>query len=625
MANLLSTGVSGLNAAQVALNTIGNNITNVNTPGYSRQSVLQSENISAPGGRYTIGSGVNVDSVQRAYSDFLTSAVWNSNSGMQGATTYNSLASTLNSTLSASGNLQTALDSFYGAFSTVANTPGVASSRQSLLGSATAAVSVFNTLGQQLSAQQSQVNGQISGTVNSINSTASSIAALNAKISQAGNNPPNDLLDQRDAMIQTLSGYVGVSAVSESNGSISVYASNGQALVSGDKSYALSTGGTTYDPTRTDVFDATGTDVSTKLSGGSLGALLNYRSNVLDSVQNQLGQSAVALASSVNAQQAKGMDLNGKQGAAIFNMPSPTVQPSSANKGAGSVSASITDVSQLTSSDYVMSYDGSQWNLQTTSGQAVPLTTNADGTLSAAGLTFSVPATAQAGDSFQILPTRQASTSLAVTMTDPNGIAAAALLTSTPAAANTGTGKIGSVTVQDAANPALTNNATLSFPSASTYQVTDSSGNVLASGSYAVGQAISANGWSVTPSGTPAANDSFTIGLNSNGLKDTSNALSLAALSNAGVLNGGSQSVIASYGQLTTNIGTVGSQAQTNLTTQTALYNQAVSSQQSVSGVNLDEEAANLVRYQQAYQASAQVISTSQTIFSSLLAAVQTA
>ncbi len=625
MANLLSTGVSGLNAAQVALNTIGNNITNVNTPGYSRQSVLQSENISAPGGRYTIGSGVNVDSVQRAYSDFLTSAVWSSNASMQGATAYNSLASTLNSTLSASGNLQTSLDSFYGAFSTVANTPGVASSRQSLLGSATAAVTVFNTLGQQLSAQQSQVNGQISGTVNSINSTASSIAALNAQISQAGSNPPNDLLDQRDAMIQTLSGYVGVSAVSESNGSISVYASNGQALVSGDKSYALSTGGTSYDPTRTDVFDVTGTDVSTKLSGGSLGALLNYRSNVLDSVQNQLGQSAVALASSVNAQQAKGMDLNGKQGGAIFNMPSPTVQPSSANKGAGSVSASITDVSQLTSSDYVMSYDGSQWNLQTTSGQAVPLTTNADGTLSAAGLTFSVPATAQAGDSFQILPTRQASTSLAVTMTDPNGIAAAALLTSTAASGNTGTGQIGSVTVQNATNAALTSNATLSFPSASTYQVTDSSGNVLSSGSYAVGQTISANGWSVTPSGAPAANNSFTIGLNSNGLKDTSNALSLAALANVGVLSGGSQSVIASYAQLTTNIGTVGSQAQTNLTTQTALYNQAVSSQQSVSGVNLDEEAANLVRYQQAYQASAQVISTSQTIFSSLLTAVQTA
>ena len=625
MSNLLTIGASGLNAAQVALNTVGNNITNASTAGYSRQTVVQTEAITSSGGRYTIGSGVDVQSVQRAYSDFLTSAVWSNNSSMQRATTYNNLATTLNSTLSASGNLQTSLDSFYSAFSTVANTPGVASSRQSLLGSASATATVFNTLSQQLSAQQSQVNSQISSTVNSINTTASSIAALNAQISQAGNNPPNDLLDQRDSMVQTLSGYIGVTTATNTDGSISVFASNGQALVSGANSYALSAGGNTYDPTRTDVFDSTGTDVSNKLGGGTLGALLDYRSNVLDGVQNQLGQAAVALSSSVNAQQAKGLDANGKLGGAIFSVPSPTVLSSSANKGSGSVSASISDVSQLTSSDYVMSYNGSNWSMQTTGGQNVPLTSNPDGTYSAHGLTISVSGSAQAGDSFQIQPTRQAATGLAVVMTDPNGIAAAAALAATPASSNTGTGSMGAVTVQDSSNAALLNNATLSFPSASTYQVTDSSGNVLSSGSYAAGQTISANGWSVTPSGTPAANDSFTIGANSNGLKDTSNALSLAALANVGVLNGGSLSVVAAYGQLTTSIGTVGSQAQTNLTTQTSLYNQAVSSQQSVSGVNLDEEAASLVQYQQAYQASAQVISAAQTIFTSLLTAIQAA
>jgi flagellar hook-associated protein 1 FlgK len=625
MSNLLSIGASGLNAAQVALSTVGNNISNVSTPGYSRQTVVQSESITSSGGMFTIGSGVNVTAVQRAYSAFLTSAVWSSNSSMQGATTTNSLATTLNSTLSASGNLQTALDSFYGAFSTVANTPGVASSRQALLGSASSMVTVFNTLGQQLASQQGQVNSQISSTVNSINSVASNIATLNGQIAQAGQNPPNDLLDQRDTLIQTLSGYMGVTTSAQPDGTISIYASNGQALVSGNNAYALSAGGNTYDPTRTDVFDSTGTDISSKVSGGTLGALLNYRSNVLDGVQNQLGQAAIALSSSVNAQQAKGLTATGQQGGAMFSVPSPTVQQSSANKGSATVTASISDVSQLTSSDYVMSYDGTNWNMQTTSGQSVPLTTNPDGTLSANGLTISVSGAAQAGDSFQIQPTRQASTGLTLTMTDPNGIAAAALLTSTPASANTGTGSIGSVTVQDSSNAALMNNATLSFPSASTYQVTDSSGNILSSGSYAAGQTISANGWSVTPTGTPAANDSFTIGLNSNGLNDTSNAVSMANLANAGVLNGGSQSVIAAYGQLTTSIGTVGSQAQTNLTTQTSLYNQAMSAQQSVSGVNLDEEAASLVQYQQAYQASAQVISTAQTIFASLITAIQTA
>lgn len=625
MSNLLSIGASGLNAAQVALTTVGNNISNVNTTGYSRQTVLQTEAITTGGGNYTTGSGVNVQAVQRAYSDFLTSALWTANSSMQGATTTSSLATTLNSALSASGNLQNALDSFYGAFSTVANTPGVASSRQSLLGSASQMVAVFNTLGQQLSAQQSQVNAQIKTTVDSVNNVSSNLAAVNAKIHAAGNNVPNDLLDQRDNLVQTLSGYVGVSAFTQSDGTISVYASSGQALVSGDKSYALQTGNNQYDPTRTEVLDSTGTVVSTKLSGGTLGALLNYRSNVLDGVQNQLGQAAVALSTSVNTQQSKGLDLNGKQGGAMFSVPSPAVLPSNLNKGTGSVSASISDASQLTGSDYVLSYNGSAWSMQTTSGQNVAMTANPDGTYSAAGMTLSLSGTAQAGDTFQIQPTRQASTGLTLTMTDPNGIAAAAALNAKAATTNTGTGSIGSVTVTDPTNAALLNGATVSFPTGSSYQVTDSSGNVLSSGSYAPGQTISANGWSVTPSGTPAANDKFTIGANSNGLNDTSNALALAGLADAKVLNGGTQSVIGAYGTLTTTIGTVGSQATTNLTTQTSLYNQAMSAQQSVSGVNLDEEAANMVKYQQAYQASAQVISTAQTIFSSLISAIQTA
>ncbi|RDI97722.1 flagellar hook-associated protein FlgK [Dyella solisilvae] len=625
MSNLLSIGASGLSAAQVALSTVSNNISNVNTTGYSQQSVVQVEAITSQGGRYTIGSGVDVQSVQRAYSDFLTSAVWSSNSSLQAATSYNNLATTLNGALSASGSLQTALDNFYGGFTTVANTPGLASSRQSLLGNANSLVTTFNTLGQQLQAQQGQINSQISSTVNSINTVAANIASLNTQIVQAGKNPPNDLLDQRDNLVQTLSGYLGVSATTQSDGSISVYSTNGQALVSGGNSYAISAANNAYDAARTDVFDSTGNDISSRISGGTLGALLSYRSNVLDSAQSQLGLQAVGLASSINDQQAKGLTLSGQQGGAMFSVPTPAVQASSANQGSASLSASISDVGQLTGSNYIMRYDGSAWSLQTTGGQNVPLTTNADGSLSADGLTFNVSGSAQAGDSFQIQPTTQASTGIAVSMTDPNDIAAAALMSGSAGASNTGSASLGAVTVQDTGNAALTNSVTLSFPSAASYQVTDSSGNVIASGSYAAGQTISANGWSVTPSGTPSANDSFSIGLNSNGLKDTSNALAMASLSNTGVLASGTQSIVAAYGQLTTTIGTAGSQAQTNLTTQTSLYNQAVSAQQSVSGVNLDEEAANLVRYQQAYQASAQIISTAQTIFSSLLSAVQTA
>lgn len=624
MANLLSTGISGLNAAQVALNTVGNNISNAGTDGYSREVVRQTERVVPPSNRYTVGSGVDVVAVERAYSSYLTSAVWSSNANLSRAGTYNDLTTTLNSMLSASGDLQGALDKFYGAFNTVANAPGDSSARQALLGNASTVASVFTTLGAQLDSQQKQIDGQVSNTVKSINTTLGNIADLNRKIHDSlGSGAPNALLDQRDALVNTLSGYLGVTAVSESNGTLSVYSSSGQSLVSGSHAFKLSTGSDPYDTTRVSVLDSSGSDITARLSGGSLGALLDYRSNVLDSAQNRLGQAAIGLATSVNAQQGKGLDLNGQLGAPIFALPAPQALAASTNAGSATVSAKVTDVAALTSADYTLRYDGSAWSMTTTGGQPVALTTNPDGTFSGAGLTLAVAGAAQAGDSFRIQPTRNAASGLTVSLTDPSGVAAAAALQAKAASANTGSGAVSSLQVTDASNPALFTGVTVSFPTAGSYTLTDAGGTVLGSGAYTPGQALSANGWSLKLSGSPAAGDSFAISANSNGLNDNANALALAGLADAGVLAGGSRSVIDNYTLLTTEIGNAGAQATSNLTTQTSLHNQAMSAQQAVSGVNLDEEAASLVKYQQAYQASAQVISTAQSIFSSLLAAVQ--
>lgn len=624
MSNMLNTGISGLNAAQVALSTVSNNISNVNTAGYSRQTVLQTAAITQSAGRFTIGSGVDVVAVQRAYNNFLTSAVWGSNANLQRATTYNDLATTLNGSLSASGDLQGSLDNLYGAFSAVANAPSSNSGRQALLGSARALSAVFNTFGQQLDSQRDQVNGQISGTVNSINSVSANIADLNNKINQSSvTGQPNALLDQRDALVKTLSGYIGVTAVVNGDGMMSVYSTSGQALVNGSSSFPLTSSGSTYDPTRPDVYDSSGNNITSRLSGGTLGALLDYRSNVLDPVQNKLGQAAVALATSVNAQQAKGLDLNGQQGAPIFSTPVPTVLVANGNTGSAAVTASITDVSQLSAADYKFSYDGTAWKLQTQAGQTVPLTSNPDGSLSAQGLTIQMSGSPQAGDSFQIQPTLHASTNLGVVMTDPRGVAAAAALSGTATSGNLGSGTVGSISVNDPTNAALLGNATVTFATPGTYQITDAGGATIGGGAYTAGQPISANGWSLTLNGAPAAGDSFKLAANSNGLNDNSNALTLAGMANTGVLDGSTTSVLATYAQLTTTIGTVGAQAATNLTTQTSLNNQAMSAQQSVAGVNMDEEAANLVKFQQAYQASAQIISASQTIFSTLLSAIQ--
>ncbi|GLQ93822.1 flagellar hook-associated protein FlgK [Dyella acidisoli] len=629
MSSMLNIGISGLNAAQVALSTVSNNIANASTSGYSEESVLQSEAISQSGSQYTIGSGVNVVAVQRAYSQYLTQALWSSNSSLQGATTTNDLTTSLNGFLSSSGNLQTALDNLYSGFSSVANSPSSSSVRQAALGSASSLTAVFNTLGQQLSKQSTQVNQQIGSTVGSINTIASQIAKLNGQIKQSsttGN--PNALLDQRDSLVQQLSGLTGISASTNNDGSISVYTSAGGTLVSGTQSYALSSGANQYDPGTTDVLDSNGNDITSQLSGGTLGALINYRDMVLQPAQNALGQSAIALASSVNAQQADGLNLNGQQGQAIFSVSSPAVLPSSKNSSsAATVSASVSNVSQLTTSDYVLRYTGAGtgtngWTLATTGGQNVALTANANGTLSADGLTFSVSGAPQTGDSYEIQPTRSASTSLSTIMTDPNGIAAAAALTASAGTSNTGTGKVGSVSVTNSANGNLLAGATITFGAGSNYSITDGAGNTT-TGTYTAGQPITADGWSLSLSGTPASGDTFKVAANTNGLNDNSNALSLAALSDSGVLNGGKDSVVASYANLTAQIGSAGSQASSDLSTQTSIYNQAMSTQQSYAGVNLNQEAANLVTFQQAYQASAQVISSAEQIFTSLITAIQ--
>jgi flagellar hook-associated protein 1 FlgK len=629
MSSILNIGISGLNAAQVALSTVSNNIANASTSGYSEESVLQSETIGQSNGQYTIGSGVNVTAVQRAYSQYLTQAVWSSNSNLQGATTTSTLTTALNGFLANSGNLQTALDNLYSGFSSVANSPSSSSVRQAALGSASSLTSVFNTLGQQLSKQSAQVNQQIGSTVTSINTLATQIAKLNNQILQAGSTGnPNALLDQRDTLVQQLSGLTGISAATNSDGSISVYTSAGGTLVSGAQSYALSSGANQYDPGSTDVYDSAGNDITSQLSGGTLGALVNYRDTVLQPAQNALGQSAIALATSVNGQQAAGLDLNGQQGKPIFNVGSPTVLPSSKNAvGGATVSASVSNVAQLTTSDYLLRYTGAGtgtngWTLSTTSGQNVALTANANGTLSADGLTFNVSGTAQTGDSYEIEPTRSASTSLSVAMTDPNGIAAAAALTASAGTGNTGTGKAGSVSVTNSANSNLLAGATITFGAGGNYSITDGAGNTT-TGTYTSGQPITADGWSLSLTGAPASGDTFKVAANANGLNDNGNALSLAALSDSGVTNGGKTSVIANYANLTAQIGSAGSLASAELTTQTNIYNQAMSTQQSYAGVNLNQEAANMVQFQQAYQASAQVISTAEQIFSSLITAIQ--
>jgi len=277
-------------------------------------------------------------------------------------------------------------------------------------------------------------------------------------------------------------------------------------------------------------------------------------------------------------------------------------------------------VSQLTTSDYTMRYDGSNWTLSRADGTQVAMagTGTAADPFVADGLEFTVSGSASAGDSFLIKPTATAAAATSVAITDIRQIAAASPVAATAAGSNIGTGAIGGMSVTDATDPNLLTPANITFTSPTTYQINGSS-----SYTFTPGQPINANGWSLNLTGAPQAGDSFNVAANTAGVGDNTNALAMANIADLGVLDGGNSTLTDAYAQLVGTVGTNTQQAQNGLTAQTSLLNQSIAAQQNVSGVNLDEEAANLVRYQQSYQAAAQVISVASTLFDSVLAAMQ--
>lgn len=629
MTSMLSTGVSGLLAFQTALDTTSHNISNSTTQGYSRQSA---DLVTAPP-QYSsagwLGTGVSVATVQRAYSDLVATQVRSSSSSMNQLDVYSSMADQINNLFGDSTTgLPASLQDFVSAFQSVANSPASSSERQVLLSQAQTLVSQLKAYNGRLSELDSQVNSQLDSEAQTITGLASSIAQLNQQIAAASaqsTSPPNDMLDQRDNLLDQLATHVNLNAVKQPDGTVNVFIGSGQALVVGTTAASVVTQADPYDPTRQGLAlknGSTAVDITDRLSGGTIGGLLSFRSELLDPAKNALGRIAVAVSDAVNTQQNAGMDLYGSLGSDMFAVGAVQVLPNGSNAGTGTATVTRSDVSALTTGDYLLTKTSSGWSLQRTdTGQAITLTgsgTNASPFV-ADGLSIVVGGTASTGDRFLIRPTSGAVEAMNVTLTDPSGIAAAAPIIASVSSSNTGNATITQGKVLDASNASLRNTVTIQFTSPTAY-TTDGG---VTTATYTSGSPISVNGWEVNISGTPATGDTFTVQDNAGGTGDNRNALLLANLLDTKSLVGGTTSINSIVGQWVADIGVKTNQSQTNLATQSNLYNDNISAQQSVSGVNLDEEAANLVRYQQAYSAAAQVIATANALFDSLMGAVR--
>ena len=621
-------GVGGLAAAQAGLIATGHNIANASTAGYHRQAIEQAAQPALVTGSGFMGQGVRVTSVVRAYSQSLEAQVSQAEAQSSYFSTYQAqMAQIDNVVADANAGLSPALQAFFASTQTVAANPADAASRQGMLSAGSTLTARFNSLAARFDELQSGVNTQISATVKNVNSLAQQVASLNERIllqQQNPTQPPNDLLDQRDAVIGQLNKLTGATAIQQSDGSLNVVVGSGQSLVVGRQAMSLGALTSNEDPRQTVVgYSISGNSVplgDNAFQGGSLGALLTFRSNDLNAAQNALGQVAAGLAQTFNEQHQLGQDLNGVAGANFFRPLTPDVLARSTNAGSAVVTASVSDATALTASDYRLSYTGTGYTVTRLADNTVTAYASLPQTID--GLTIAVASGAAAsGDSFLIEPTRSAARNMAVNLTNGAQIAAAAPMRSAAASANTGSGTISAGTV-DAPPPQNANirqPVTLTFTAAGTFNVSGTGTGNPVGVAYSAGADISYNGWTVQISGTPAAGDVFTIGPNSGGVADGRNALLLGTLQTRNMLSAGTASYQGAYSQMVAQVGSKTQQINVMVETQKTLAQQATVAQQSVSGVNLDEEAANLLRYQQAYQAAGKMIQIAQSLFQSIL------
>ncbi len=648
VSGVMGISISALNAAQVGLQTTGHNIANANTPGYSRQEVEMSSRKPQYSGAGYLGQGVDVSTVKRAYSEFINGQVLSEQGQAAMLNTYYAQIQQIDNVVAdPNAGISPAIQEFFSAVNNVSASPESQPARQAMLNSAGALAARFRSLSQRFIDVNSTVNNQIANSITQVNSYAKQIAALNQNIvmqTAASGQPPNDLLDQRDQLVAKLNTEVRATIVRQSDGAYNVFVGTGQSLVVGSNAYSLAMVQSPSDPSRQDIvynnIDGSKTVLQqSSLQGGNLGGFLTFRDTTLANAQNSLGRVAMGLAGLVNYQHQGGQDLNGDMGGAFFGAPQPAVYSNTMNKGSGVVTATVDtpeDFAALTGDDYRLRFDGgTRYTLVRLSDNKETIFENGLPDTPVDGLRLSTTPGALPGDTYAIRPTINGARDMSVQVADPSKIAAGLPIRTNASFSNRGNAKIadGAVvtpTHPDPEHPSadvnLRNPVTIKFTSPTTFDVVDTKAGVsLATGmQYTEGADISFNGWKTQITGMPQEGDTFSVGPNSNATADGRNALAIADLqtkNTLGAKEGGQPNATfqGAYAQWVSDVGNKTRELQVTSTAQTSMAEQSVAIQQSYSGVNLDEEAANLMRYQRAYQAAGKAMQISNVLFDTLL------
>lgn len=709
--DLLGISTSGLLASQRALTTSGHNIANATTPGYSKQRVDLQPRPPQIFGNGAMGTGVDVTNVDRVYNEFLVDQVRdNTSSSKYLDKTYEYTSQVDNMLADPQAGLAPAVSNFFEAVNGVANEPSSTAAREVMLGASRNLADRFGYLYNRFEGLREASNKDLHTMVNEVNQIANAIADINKAIVRSreiANKTPNDLLDQRDRLIQELSEKIDVRVTTQEDGRMNVFIGNGQTLVIGDVASKIDAAPNEHDASKLEVlFKGQGSDIviTQFLGGGQLGGISKFRNEVLEPAQNELGRIAIGISKSFNDQHRLGMDMNNELGEDFFaqlNKLAPQVLGSKQNRGDLDIGAEITDEGKLTTSNYSLIYRKGEYELLRLDDNKIisrfhdfPQQITADGF----SLFIKHGASVQEGDRFLIQPTRRGADFFKVLTTSVDKIAAASPVRAEADIDNIGNAKITVTQIKDTATTSFTTQQgelsppyVVRFVDDDHFLILDNTGkpvkvkmsavaddpNISIHGDKRLEKADSTTegdksvtadkksstayterhfrddneraaaaeaviegpilydrrkgvavlptpggidrGFHIRLDGDPKAGDMFRIEYNSDASSDNRNVLALAELQTKPVLMDGKSDYAQTYGQLVSRVGSKTHELDINRQAQKLLLDQAMNEKESASGVNLDEEAADVVRFQKQYQANAQVIATANQMLNTLM------
>lgn len=620
--SLTQVALSGIRASQVGLNITGQNIANAQTPGFSRQSIVQAAGEPMFTGSGYVGSGTRVDGIKRAYSSLLQAQFNASVSEAARAKSHAEGISQINAILGdVDRGASHSIDAFFAAVQQVTASPADLTARQSMLASAQTLTQRFRDLDISLTDQRRQINDRLEVAVKDVNSFARQIAVINARITNetASGRDPNDLLDQRDMLQHSLNQLVRTTSVANDDGSINIYLTSGVTLVSGGLTQDLAIEPNAMNPMAPLVGVKTG---ATALPlpgaadfGGEIGGLILQRDDALTLAEAGVGRLARVIADTINARLRLGIDLGGAGGGDLFAVAAPAAVASADNRGSASLAIEIIDVSALQPSDYRIARSADGYTVTRLSDGRQSNFAGLPADLD--GLRLTVQGQADIGDNFLASPARGAAATLQVALREPARIAAGFSLGVTPAQANSGSA-VASLRIDDAG---FTQSDPVTVTFETPQQVTIGSAAGPVSLAYTAGTPIAFNGWSLSLQGTVRAGDAFVVAPLTGAIGDNRNLLALSGLSAEAVIDGAS--FTGAYAQLVAEFGVRGREADAASRANASLAETTASARNAVSGVSLEEEAMNMLRYQQAYQAAGKLLSVSNTLFDAILQAAR--